>query len=190
MDQRRPLILFIHGKQPCRCSSDNGGWSILVVWMDNAAFVATRNSHPAKPRAVALFKKPSQPLEDAITHGRIAAATARRFNAMLGGIGASFDTPEARRADRKSRACSTHALSQAIPYHVKCGHETDQTKLPMSLTNEEAYLSQVAHVASIAPSVARAGDYLALTKPRVMSLGVYGGRGRGRRKKLCANCHA
>ena len=43
----------------------------------------------------------------------------------------------------------------------------------MSPANEEADLSQAARVASIAPSVARAGDYLALTKPRVMSLVVF-----------------
>ena len=43
----------------------------------------------------------------------------------------------------------------------------------MSLANEEADLSRAAHGASIAPSVARAGDYLALTKPRVMSFVVF-----------------
>jgi heme o synthase len=43
----------------------------------------------------------------------------------------------------------------------------------MSLANDEADLSQAARVASIAPGVARAGDYLALTKPRVMSLVVF-----------------
>jgi glc operon protein GlcG len=51
-------------------------------------------------------RKPSQALEDSINHGRIALITARDFIAMqgglpiivggqvIGGIGASFDTPE------------------------------------------------------------------------------------------------
>jgi protoheme IX farnesyltransferase len=43
----------------------------------------------------------------------------------------------------------------------------------MSLANDEADLSRAARVASFAPGVARAGDYLALTKPRVMSLVVF-----------------
>ena len=57
-------------------------------------------------RTAALFKKPSQALEDAINHGRLAAVTAQGFTEMQGGlpivvdgevigaIGASFDTPE------------------------------------------------------------------------------------------------
>jgi len=60
----------------------------------------------ARPRTAALFKKPSQALEDAINHGRVAAVTAQGFVEMQGGlpivvdgevigaIGASFDTPE------------------------------------------------------------------------------------------------
>jgi glc operon protein GlcG len=85
---------------------DDGGWPILIVRMDNAAFVASVELAPGKARTAALFKKPSQALEDSINHGRIAAVTARGFIEMqgglpivvdgqvIGGIGASFDTPE------------------------------------------------------------------------------------------------
>jgi glc operon protein GlcG len=86
--------------------ADDGGWPILVVRMDNAAFIASVELAPGKARTAALFKKPSQALEDAINHGRIAAVTAHGFIEMqgglpimvdgqvIGGIGASFDTPE------------------------------------------------------------------------------------------------
>lgn len=85
---------------------DDGGWPILVLRMDHAAFVASVELAPGKARTAALFKKPSQALEDAINHGRTAAVTARDFIEMqgglpvvvdgevIGGIGASFDTPE------------------------------------------------------------------------------------------------
>jgi glc operon protein GlcG len=85
---------------------DDGGWPILLLRMDNAAFVASVELAPGKARTAALFKKPSQALEDAINHGRFAAVTARDFVEMqgglpivvdgqvIGGIGASFDTPE------------------------------------------------------------------------------------------------
>jgi glc operon protein GlcG len=57
-------------------------------------------------RSAALFEKPTQALEDAINHDRYAAITARGFIEMqgglpivvdgevIGGIGASFATPE------------------------------------------------------------------------------------------------
>jgi len=85
---------------------DDGGWPILLLRMDNAAYIASVELAPGKARTAALFKKPSQALEDAINHGRIAAVTARGFLEMqgglpivadgqvIGGIGASFDTPE------------------------------------------------------------------------------------------------
>jgi glc operon protein GlcG len=85
---------------------DDGGWPILLLRMDNAAYVASVELAPAKARTAALFKKPSQALEDAINRGRIAAVTAHGFTEMQGGlpivvdgqvigaIGASFDTPE------------------------------------------------------------------------------------------------
>jgi len=60
----------------------------------------------ARHRTAALFKKPSQDLEDAINNGRIAATTARGFIEMqgalrsswmvevIGAIGVSADTKE------------------------------------------------------------------------------------------------
>jgi glc operon protein GlcG len=84
---------------------DDGGWPILVLRMDNSAYLASVELAPGKARAAALFKKPSEDLEDAINHGRTAAVTARDFVEMqgglpivvdgqvIGGIGASFDTP-------------------------------------------------------------------------------------------------
>src|SRR3984957_12343369 len=85
---------------------DDGGWPILIERMDHAALLAGVELAPGKARTAALFKKPSQDLEDTINHGRIAAVTARGFIEMqgglpvvvdgqvIGGIGASFDTPE------------------------------------------------------------------------------------------------
>jgi glc operon protein GlcG len=58
---------------------DDGGWLILLLRMDNAAYVASVELAPGKARTAALFKKPSQALEDAINHGRVAAVTARDF---------------------------------------------------------------------------------------------------------------
>jgi glc operon protein GlcG len=84
---------------------DDGGWPILVLRMDNSAYLASVELAPGKARTAALFKKPSEDLEDAINHGRTAAVTARDFVEMqgglpivvdgqvIGGIGASFDTP-------------------------------------------------------------------------------------------------
>jgi glc operon protein GlcG len=85
---------------------DDGGWLILVERMDHAAYLASVELAPGKARAAALFKKPSQALEDAINNGRFAAVTAPNLVEMQGGlpivvngevigaIGASFDTPE------------------------------------------------------------------------------------------------
>ena len=85
---------------------DDGGWVILLERMDHAALTAGVELAPGKARAAALYKKPSQALEEAINHGRYAAITARGFIEMegalpvvvdgevIGAIGASFDTPE------------------------------------------------------------------------------------------------
>jgi glc operon protein GlcG len=85
---------------------DDGGWMILLERMDHAALTAGVELAPGKARAAALYKKPSQELEEAINHGRYAAITARGFIEMqgglpvvvdgevIGGIGASFATPE------------------------------------------------------------------------------------------------
>ena len=56
---------------------DDGGWPILIERMDHAAYLASVELAPGKARTAALFKKPSQALEDAINHGRVAAVTAR-----------------------------------------------------------------------------------------------------------------
>jgi glc operon protein GlcG len=86
---------------------DDGGWTILIERMDNSAYTASVELAPAKARTAALFKKPSQALEDAINHGRIAPVTARDFTEMqrglpvvadgqvVGAIGASFRYPGA-----------------------------------------------------------------------------------------------
>ena len=84
---------------------DDGGWLILLERMDDAAYVASVDLAPGKARTAALFKKPSAALEDAINHGRFAAVTAGFVEMqgglpiivdgqVVGGIGASFDTPE------------------------------------------------------------------------------------------------
>src|SRR6202051_1442910 len=85
---------------------DDGGWPILIERMDHAAYLASVELAPGKARTAALFKKPSEALEDAINHGRVAAVTAQGFTEMQGGlpivvdndvigaVGASFDTPE------------------------------------------------------------------------------------------------
>jgi glc operon protein GlcG len=85
---------------------DDGGWPILLVRMDNAAYIASVELAPGKARTAALFKKPTEALENAINQGRFAAVTARDFTEMkgglpvvvdgevIGGIGASFDTPD------------------------------------------------------------------------------------------------
>jgi uncharacterized protein GlcG (DUF336 family) len=39
--------------------------------MDHAAYLASVELAPGKARTAALFKKPSQALEDAINHGRL-----------------------------------------------------------------------------------------------------------------------
>ena len=85
---------------------DDGGWPILIERMDHAALLAGVERAPGKARTAALFKKPSQALEDAINGGRLAATTARGFIEMqgalpvivngevIGAIGVSADTKE------------------------------------------------------------------------------------------------
>jgi glc operon protein GlcG len=86
--------------------ADEGGWPIPTERMDHAAYLASVELAPGKARTAALFKKPSQALEDAINRGRLAAATVQGFTEMQGGlpivvdgevigaVGASFDTPQ------------------------------------------------------------------------------------------------
>jgi len=85
---------------------DDGGWIILLERMDHAALTAGVELAAGKARSAALFKKPTEALEQAIDQGRYAAITARGFIEMqgglpvvvdgevIGGIGASFATPE------------------------------------------------------------------------------------------------
>jgi glc operon protein GlcG len=85
---------------------DDGGWLIVLERMNHAAMTASVELAAGKARSAALFKKPTQALEDAINHGRYAAITAQGFIEMqgglpvvvdgevIGGIGASFATPE------------------------------------------------------------------------------------------------
>ena len=85
---------------------DDGGWPILIERMDHAALLAGVELAPGKARTAALFKKPSQDLEDAINNGRVAAVTAPGFVEMqgalpvivdgevIGAIGVSADTKE------------------------------------------------------------------------------------------------
>jgi len=85
---------------------DDGGWVILLERMDHPAMTASVELAEGKARSAALFKKPTQALEEAINNGRYAAITARGFIEMqgglpvlvdgevIGGIGASFATPE------------------------------------------------------------------------------------------------
>src|ERR1700727_2537197 len=65
---------------------DDGGWPILIERMDHAALLAGVELAPGKARTAALFKKPSQDLEDAINNGRVAAVTALGFVEMQGAL--------------------------------------------------------------------------------------------------------
>ena len=84
---------------------DDGGWVILLERMDHAAMTPCVELAEGKARSAALFKKPTQALEEVINQGRYAAITARGIEMqgglpivvdghVIGGIGASFDTPE------------------------------------------------------------------------------------------------
>jgi len=61
---------------------DDVGWTILLERMDHAAMTASVELAEGKARSAALFKKPTQALEEAINHGRYAAITARGFIEM------------------------------------------------------------------------------------------------------------
>lgn len=92
---------------PCVISVvDAAGLPVVLVRMDNAAVPAGVEIAPGKARTAALFRRPSGALEDAINGNRPAAATARGFVLMRGGlplvadgqvvgaIGVSADTPQ------------------------------------------------------------------------------------------------
>ena len=65
---------------------DDGGWVILLERTDHPAMTASVELAEGKALSAALFKKPTQALEDAINHGRYAAITARGFIEMQGGL--------------------------------------------------------------------------------------------------------
>ena len=85
---------------------DSDGLPIILERMDNAAVLAGVDLAPGKARTAALFRRESGALEDAVNGKRPAAATARGFVLMRGGvpiivdgqlvgaIGVSADTPE------------------------------------------------------------------------------------------------
>jgi uncharacterized protein GlcG (DUF336 family) len=111
---------------------DDGGWLILLERMDHAAFVASVELAPGKARTAALFKKPSQALEDAINHGRIAAVTAQGFTEMQGGlpivVDARLSAPlgrasiaRARCANRASRTGGARPLRARLDRHASSG---------------------------------------------------------------------
>jgi glc operon protein GlcG len=84
---------------------DDSGWLILLERMDNAPMLASVEIAPGKARAAAIYRKPTQVLEEVINRGRTAAVTAPGFVQMQGGvplmvngevvgaIGVSADTP-------------------------------------------------------------------------------------------------
>lgn len=85
---------------------DAAGMPVALVRMDDAAVPAGVEIAPGKARTAALFRRPSGALEDAVNGNRPAAATARGFVLMRGGlplvadgrivgaIGVSADTPQ------------------------------------------------------------------------------------------------
>ena len=92
---------------PCVIAvADDSGTPVLLLRMDDAAVPAGVELAPGKARTAALFRRPSGALEDAINGQRPAAATARGFVLMRGGvplvaggrvvgaIGVSADTPQ------------------------------------------------------------------------------------------------
>jgi glc operon protein GlcG len=90
---------------------DDGGWPILIERMDHAAYLASVELAPGKARTAALFKKPSQALEDAINHGRVAAVTAQGFTEMQGGLPIVVDgeviAPLGRASTRRNTTCKS-----------------------------------------------------------------------------------
>jgi glc operon protein GlcG len=77
---------------PCVIAvADDGGHLILLERMDDAPMLASVELAPAKARSAALFRKPTQALEEAIHNGRAAAITAIAagpvgFVEMTGGV--------------------------------------------------------------------------------------------------------
>jgi glc operon protein GlcG len=116
---------------------DDGGWPILIERMDHAAYIASVELAPGKARTAALFKKPSEALEDAINNGRIAAVTARlrRDEGRPSNRGrwrgdrrdrCKLRHARARCADRASRSCGAQTLARSL-FTVGEGAKSDAT---------------------------------------------------------------
>jgi len=91
---------------------DDGGWPILIERMDHAAYLASVELAPGKARTAALFKKPSQALEDSINQGRFAAVTAHGFTEMQGGLPIVVDGEVIVPSERASTRRSTTSKSR------------------------------------------------------------------------------
>jgi glc operon protein GlcG len=77
---------------PCVISVvDSDGLPIILERMDDAAVPGGVVLAPGKARTAALFRRPSGALEDAINGKRPAAATARGFVMMRGGVPITVD---------------------------------------------------------------------------------------------------
>jgi glc operon protein GlcG len=77
---------------PCVISVvDSEGLPIILERMDDAAVLAGVELAPGKARTAALFRRESGALEDAVNGRRPAAATARGFVLMRGGIPITVD---------------------------------------------------------------------------------------------------
>ena len=77
---------------PCVISVvDSDGLPIILERMDNAAVLAGVELAPGKARTAALFRRETGVLEDAVNGKRPAAATARGFVLMRGGVPITVD---------------------------------------------------------------------------------------------------
>jgi glc operon protein GlcG len=77
---------------PCVVSVVNSdGLPIILERMDHAAVLAGVELAPGKARTAALFRRESGALEDAVNGTRPAAATARGFVLMRGGVPITVD---------------------------------------------------------------------------------------------------
>jgi uncharacterized protein GlcG (DUF336 family) len=76
---------------------------ILMERMDHAAYLASVELAPGKARTAALFRKPSQALEDAINHGGVAAVTAHDLDVTDEGdlVGSGFRPKAGRGSSRE-----------------------------------------------------------------------------------------
>jgi uncharacterized protein GlcG (DUF336 family) len=89
--------------RPAGWNSRHATGIILIARMDHAAYLASVEPAPGKPRTAALFKKPSQALEDAINHGRVATVTAQALDVADEGdlVGSGFRRKAGRGSSRE-----------------------------------------------------------------------------------------